>query len=229
MTVSEDERPDPRRTCRQNTNLPQKVAGFLPQPLENPGFGKHDRILGQAQFFGHAPGRNAIDSEPAERLPGRGREVGLHDRQQFLNDMFVVIPVPLAGEIVIRVGKPFEKPIGRIAPDGGPAMTLPTIVTDLVHRHLPKPSPERPLPLPVKPGDLTEHDDENLLGQVGALIPEPGNATEPALDEGQIDALQPVPVGGIRPRHLEPIQQAEGSRLHEPWPGQILGFRFDRL
>ena len=96
------------------------------------------------------------------------------------------------------------------------------MVPDLVHRDLPEPGPERPLPLPVEPGDLAEHDHENLLSQVGGLIPEPGNATEPALDQRQIDPLQPVPVGGVRPGHLEPIEQAEGGRVHEESPGRVL-------
>ena len=30
VTVTEEERPVPRRTCRENRNLSQKVAGFFP-------------------------------------------------------------------------------------------------------------------------------------------------------------------------------------------------------
>ena len=143
---------------------------------------------------------------------------GCTTASSFSNDVPVVIPVPLAGEVVVRVGQPFEEPVGRVEPDGGPAVTLPAIVPDLVHRHLPEPGPERSLALPVEPGDLAEHDDEDLLGQVGGLVSEAGNATEPALDQGQIDPLQPVPVGGIRPGHLEPVEQAEGSRVQGRTP-----------
>ena len=35
--------------------------------------------------------------------------------------MLVVIPVPLTSEVVVGVGQPFEKPVGRIEPDDGPA------------------------------------------------------------------------------------------------------------
>jgi hypothetical protein len=44
------------------------------------------------------------------------------------------------------------------------------------------------------------------LGQVGGFVAKAGNATEPPLDEGKLDVLKPVPVGGVRPGHLEPIQ-----------------------
>ena len=39
--------------------------------------------------------------------------------------MLVVVPVPLAGEVAVRVGQPFEEPVGRVEPDGGPPLTLP--------------------------------------------------------------------------------------------------------
>ena len=49
-------------------------------------------------------------------FPGRRSEVGLHDGQELFDDVLVVIPVPLASEVVVRVGQPFQKPVGRIEP-----------------------------------------------------------------------------------------------------------------
>jgi hypothetical protein len=103
--------------------------------------------------------------------------------QELFDDVLVMIPVPLPSEVIIRVGKAFEKTVDRIEADGPSAMTLPAIVPDPVHGHPPKPSPERSLALPVKPGDLTKHDDENLLSQVGRLVAEARDATEPAFDQ----------------------------------------------
>ena len=67
-------------------------------------FGKNDRVLGQAQFLGNRPDRNAVNAEPLERLPGCWREVGLHDGQELFNDILVMVPVPLAGEVAVRFG-----------------------------------------------------------------------------------------------------------------------------
>jgi hypothetical protein len=104
-----------------------------------------------AKILGHLSGRLAIDPEPAERLPGGRVEVGLHDGQQLLDDVLVMIPVPFAGEVAVRVGQPVEKPIRRVE-CGGTAVTLPRVVSDLVHRHLSKPRPKRALPPPVELG-----------------------------------------------------------------------------
>jgi hypothetical protein len=96
-----------------------------------------------------------------------------------------------------------QKLVGLVERDGGRPRTLPPVVQDLAHGDFPEPGPERSLPLPLEAGDLAEDDHENLMGQVGRLIPEAGNATEPALDQRQVDPLQPVPVGRFRPGHLE--------------------------
>ena len=58
---------------------------------------------------------------------------------------------------------------------------------------LARPRPKRALPLPVEPGDLAEDDRQDLLSQVSRLILEPRNATEPALNQGQIDPLAAGP------------------------------------
>src|SRR5690242_846050 len=133
--------------------------------------------------------------------------------------MLIMISVPLLSEVVIRVRQAFEKAVGGIEPGDGLATTLPAVAPDSVHGHLPKPGPERAFAAPVEPGNLSKDDNEHLLGEVGRLVSKAGNATQPALDQWQIDALQPTPVGGFRPVRPEAIQQTEGRRVHVPRPG----------
>jgi hypothetical protein len=78
-----------------------------------------------------------------------------------------MVTVPLASEVVVRIGEPFEKPVGRIEPDGGAAMTFAAIVADLVHRNLAQPRSKQAFALCAKSRDFADDNDENLLGQVG--------------------------------------------------------------
>ena len=116
--------------------LPQEVAGFLFYVIEKARFGKNDRIFRHAQLLGDPSRRNAVDSESLERLPNLRVKVGLHDHQEALDDMLVMVAVSHVSEVVVRVGQPFEKPVGRVETDGGHAVTLPAVVAGLVHRHL---------------------------------------------------------------------------------------------
>jgi hypothetical protein len=47
------------------------------------------------------------------------------------------------------------------------------------------------------------------------LVAQPGHAPQPALDERHVDVLQPLPVDGLGPGHLEPVEQADGSQVHK--------------
>ena len=94
------------------------------------------------------------------------------------------------------------------------AVPAPAMGADLVHRHLPQPRPKRSLPLALKARELTNHDHEDLLRQVVGLNAQSGNSAQPSADQRQVDALQPVPVGGVRPGRLEPIEQADGGWGH---------------
>lgn len=173
--------------------------------------------------------RSTSDAESPECIPGRRAEIGLYDSQELLGDVDVMISVPLASEVSVGIGKAFEKVVDRIEPDGGSAPSVCEKAPDLVDGHLPKPGPKRAFAPPIKAGDLADNDDEHFLSQVGGLIAEAGNAPEPALDHGQVDALQPVPVGGIRPGGLEPVEQANRGRVHERIPGRVLRSRLEGL
>jgi hypothetical protein len=72
-----------------------------------------------------------IAAEPAERLPGGQSEVGQLDAGTPLVDLPILIPVQLAGGVVIRAGQSFEKPAGRIEP-GGASVTLPPVVSGII-------------------------------------------------------------------------------------------------
>ena len=88
------------------------------------------------------------------------------------------------------------------------------MVPQHVHGDLPYPRPERSFPPPLEPGDIADHDKENLLGEVGGFITEPRDTSEPAADERPVDLLQPQPIGVVRSRCPEPIEKADGSRVH---------------
>src|SRR6185312_2905964 len=98
----------------------------------------------------------------------------------------------------------------RIEADDRSAMALLVIGTNSVNGDLTQPGPEGALTLPVEPGDLPEHDDQDVLDQVGGLVAQARDAAEPAPDERPIDPLEPVPVGGVRPSDFQPIEQADG-------------------
>src|SRR5262249_28820128 len=105
----------------KNKNLPQKISGFLPEPLEDPGFRKDDCILGQPEFLAHPRGRLAAEAEPPEGLPRLRGEAGADDRQELLDDVPAVILIPLAGEVVVRVETEADR--GRLG--GGPGARRP--------------------------------------------------------------------------------------------------------
>src|SRR5262249_20342461 len=92
---------------------------------------------------------------------------------------------------------------------------------DSVHGDLSQPGTKRSLPLPLEPGDFSNQDDEDLLRQVLGLIAETGDTAEPPLNQGQVDSLEALPVGGIRSRLPEPIEQTDGCPVHgrSPSPG----------
>ena len=55
---------------------------------------------------------------------------------------------------------------------GEPAALLAKVL-GLIRRDRPQPGPERTFPPPFKPGELADHDDEHLLGQVVGLGGQP--------------------------------------------------------
>ena len=127
--------------------------------------------------------------------------------------MLVMVTVPLAGEVVVRVGQPFEKTIGLVEPDSGSPLTLPAVVANLVHCHLPQPCPERAFALPLNRGISRKTTTRTSWARSADSSPRPERDRASA---GSVAdrSLEPVPVGGLRPGHLEPIEQAEGRWVH---------------
>jgi len=72
-------------------------------------FGENHGIQRNFQFRGYLPGWVAIEPEPEERLPGGRLEIRLHDLKQSFNHVLVVVSVPLASKLSVRVGKLFKK------------------------------------------------------------------------------------------------------------------------
>ena len=70
------------------------------------------------------------------------------------------------------------------------------------------------LPSAARTGDIADHDEENLLGEVGGFVTKPRDTAEPAADERPIDVLQAEPSGVVRSSCLESIEKADGSRVH---------------
>ena len=75
---------------------------------------------------------------------------------------------------------PVEESVGQVQPDGRPPHSLLDVVPGPVRGHLPQPCAERPLATPIEPGQLADHDDEHLLGQVDGLVAQAGHAAEPS-------------------------------------------------
>jgi hypothetical protein len=69
---------------------------------------------------GHLCRGEAVQRESPERLPGRGPEIGLDDRQQPLEDVMIMVPLLLAGQVAGRCFQSVEKSDGRVEPDGRP-------------------------------------------------------------------------------------------------------------
>ena len=129
------------------------------------------------------------------------------DRQQLLKDVAVMVHVPFAGKLAVRVRQPVQEAVRRIQTAAGLGVESPAVGTDLVYGHLPQPRSKRPLSLTLKTRNLTNHHDEDLLSQVVGLRAQAGDSAQPAADQRQVNALQAVPVGASGPGRLEPIQR----------------------
>jgi hypothetical protein len=79
----------------------------------------------------------------------------------------------------------------------------------LQRRHAPSNPPPR------KTGKLADHHEEDLLRQIIRLATQTRHAPEPPLDQRQVETLQALPVGGLRPGHPEAIEQADGCQVHK--------------
>ncbi|MGZ3392280.1 MAG: hypothetical protein ACXVB2_01670 [Isosphaeraceae bacterium] len=101
-----------------------------------------DRIDVEPQFGGDFDGRVAVDGEPPEGFPGIRLEIGLHDCQQLLEDVPVVVQVPLARERAVGIGELIEKAVSQVQPRHGLASDLLPKCPDFVDGHLPEPGAE---------------------------------------------------------------------------------------
>lgn len=151
-------------------------------------------------------------------MPCRFGKIGLDDREEPADDVFVVVAVPLAREVVVRVGQAFEEAFGGVEAwvdeKAGKPPALAAVVANFVDRHPPQPNAKRPFALTIKPRNFAKEDDEYVLSKIRRLVAEPRNPSQPDLDHRQIDRLKALPFGGVGPRGFKPIEQAEGCRCH---------------
>src|SRR5208283_3997173 len=183
-------------------------------PLENTRLGLKDRIDVEPQLGGDFGCRVAIDGEPSEGFPGIRLEIRLHDCQELLEDVPVVVEVPLARELAVGIGELSEKAIRLVQPRHGFAAKLLPQRPDLVDGHLPEPGAEGSFTLPLEPGKLSHHHHEHLLSQIVRFITQPRNPPQPPRDQRQVNVVQPAPVGSVRRGALETVQKAYRSRSH---------------
>ena len=96
------------------------------------------------QFRSHFVRRRQVplDGEPAERLPGRWSKRRLHDRLQLLEDVTVVVKVPLTGELAVRFGQPIKKSIAGVHPESGLSELSFPVIPQHIHGDQPHPRPE---------------------------------------------------------------------------------------
>lgn len=128
--------------------------------------------------------------------------------------MRIVLPVPVSSARALGIRELFEESFGRVAFGVRTSLALPAIITNLIHTDLPQPGAERPLALPLKPGDLTRDHHEDLLRHVVDVVAEARNTAQPLTDERLIDLLRSVPVGVVRPGGPQAVEQADGGRFH---------------
>ena len=67
----------------------------------------------------------------------------------------------------------------------------------------------------------------NLLSVVGGVIPEFRNTTGSPSNQRQVGPLQPVPVGRFRPGRPEPVEEADGGRVHGRSPGGFVTYAIE--
>ena len=188
------------------TQSVEELAGLLTQPLEDSVLSLEHGVFGDVQFRGDPGYGQAVDGGSLKGFPGGRLEVGTDDFQQHFKHMFVMVEVPLARQVSVRIGKLVEEPLGGVESDGWPSVSSLAGASRLVHRDLPEPGSERPLPLPLEPGKLANHDEKDVLRQVVGLVSQTGNSPEPLADERQVNVLKPEPVGMVRAGLSQPVE-----------------------
>src|SRR5262249_5489183 len=122
------------------------------------------------------------------------------------------------GQLAVRRFEAVEEAFGRIQSDRRQSSSASPMTPSLVHGYLAKPGAKGPLAPPLELRKLADYHEEHLLCQVVDLFAEAWHACQPSLDQRLVNRLKTSPVGAVRSGRLEPIQQANRSRIHWPCP-----------
>ena len=149
-------------------------------------------------------------------MPGGRLEIRPDDGEQLLENVLVVVLVPLSGQVAIGVRQLREEIVGLVANSG--TRLFPSRLAkgpDAIDRYLSQPGTKGTIAAVLERRQLTEKDDEDFLTQVLDLVAESRNPPQPAANQRQVDVLQPAPLGGVRLGRAEAVKQAKGGCVHE--------------
>jgi hypothetical protein len=133
----------------------------------------------------------------------------LDDREQLLEDVAIVIPVPLLGQLTAWLRQLFEEAVRWVKSNARSALPLLATGAQLVDGHLSEPGAERSLSPPLEVGKLSDKDHQNLLRQIIRFGGEAGDSTDPTSDQWQIDTMHAKPIGLVWLRSSKAVEQAD--------------------
>ena len=122
--------------------------------------------------------------------------------------MPIVVAVPLAAQLAVRVLELRQEKVGFLAPGEGLSSPCLPKRAQSIDRDLSQPGAESAVSLAIERRQFPNQDEEDFLREVIRLVADAGDARDPGADQGKVDVLNPTPFRRIRFGALEPIEQA---------------------
>ncbi len=184
----------PGNLSRPRKILPDEPGPTFPEPSEHPRLGDENRIDGQPELGGHVVWGSFIEDHLRECLDGRRGETAANLLEKVSQQVLVVFGIPQPAQPAVGVGQ-FDNDLFKLFVIGGysPATDRLAIVAETVEGHFAEPVSEGASSLPVKLGQLGDHNHEHFLGDVVGISLGNTRLAEPALDHWPIGFHQPRP------------------------------------
>jgi hypothetical protein len=130
------ERPIIQQHGKKCSDSIDELAGFLPQPAQNPRLGDDDGVDCHVQLLRHLPRRRSIQRNAAKSLPGGCGKLRLNQLQKAVEDVAVVLLIPEAAQTAVGIDELVqdERGLGR--------GLLPPEFTEEVDRDAAQPGPK---------------------------------------------------------------------------------------
>ena len=146
--------------------------------------------------------------------PSRRSEVRTHNRQQLLKHMAIMFTIPFLCQITIWVRELVDERVRGVESDGRSTALLLAVGPQAIDGHKSQPCSKRALALPLELWDFTNHDDQNILRQVGRIVTEIREFAqancESMADKCSWSRFQSDSAGLDCPK---PFQEADGGRF----------------